>query len=119
MDLLKKMLLFPAAMALTLGWLWYDHRPVAPPEATMSQVRDEAARGGYRLMETEELAKICAQPPPGFLLVDTRQTWEFRCGYIPGAVNFPMEPTWWSRWRARGPIRNLLGPDKNRLVVFY
>jgi hypothetical protein len=108
-----------AAMALTLGALWYSHRPVVVQEATLEEVQAEAARGGYRLIATEELAKIYEQPPPGLLLVDTRQDWEYRTGHLKGAVNFPMEPTWWSRWRSQGRLAALLGPDKNRLVVFY
>lgn len=105
--------------ALTLGVLWRLHRPPVVKEATMAEVQAEAARGGYRLIGTEELAKICQQPPPGFLLVDTRQAWEYQSGYIEGAVNFPMEPTWWCRWRSETPLAKLLGPDKSRLVVFY
>ncbi len=85
----------------------------------MAQIQAEAAQGGYRLMGTEELAKVCQNPPKGFLLVDTRQPWEYQSGYIQGAVIFPMEPTWWCRWRSEAPLAKLLGPDKARLVVFY
>jgi len=107
------------AVVLTLGFLWQAHRPVAVEEASMAQVHAEAVRGGYRLINTEELAKIYQQPPADFLLVDTRQDWEYRSGHIKGAVNFPLEPNWWGRWRAKGRLAALLGPDKNRLVVFY
>jgi rhodanese-related sulfurtransferase len=51
--------------------------------------------------------------------VDTRQEWEYRTGHIDGAVNFPMEPTGWARWRNRGPMETFLGPDKERGIVFY
>ena len=85
----------------------------------MAQVQAEAASGGYQLMDTAGLAKLYQQPPPGFLLVDTRQDWEYRSGHIKGAVNFPIEPTWWGRFRSQGRLAALLGPDKNRLVVFY
>jgi hypothetical protein len=112
-------LLALAAATLTLGALWYIHRPVIPQEATMAEVRAEAAGGGYRLINTEELAQVFKKPPGNFLLVDTRQDWEYRSGHIQGAVNFPMEPTWWSRWRSQGRLGALLGPDKDRLVVFY
>ncbi|RPJ10359.1 MAG: rhodanese-like domain-containing protein, partial [Deltaproteobacteria bacterium] len=53
------------------------------------------------------------------LLVDTRQEWEYRTGHIEGAVNFPMEPTGWSRWRKADALKELLGPDQDRKVVFY
>jgi predicted sulfurtransferase len=105
--------------ALTLGVLWYVNRPVIPIEATWEDVKAEARRGGYQLINTEELAKLYQQPPPKFLLVDTRQDWEYRSGHMKGAVNFPLEPTWWSQWRSQGRMASLLGPDKDRRVVFY
>jgi hypothetical protein len=107
------------AAALTIGVLWYFNLPVIPQEATWQDVKTEAQRGSYHLINTEELAKLYRQPPANFLLVDTRQDWEYRSGHIKGAVNFPIEPTWWSRWRSQARLTSLLGPDKNRLVVFY
>jgi rhodanese-related sulfurtransferase len=53
------------------------------------------------------------------MLVDTRQEWEYRTGHIEGAINFPMEPTGWSRWRKADALLNVLGPNKNQLIVFY
>jgi rhodanese-related sulfurtransferase len=52
-------------------------------------------------------------------MVDTRQEWEYRTGHIKGALNFPMEPTGWARWRKKGALSKFLGPDKNQLIVFY
>ena len=108
-----------AAVILTLGALWYIHRPVIPPETTLAEVEAEAARGGYRLITTEALAELYRQQPSKVLLVDTRQDWEYRSGHIKDAVNFPLEPSWWSRWRSQGRLAALLGPDRDRLVVFY
>jgi hypothetical protein len=107
------------AVILTLGSLWYVNRPVAVQEATVAQVQAEAARGGYRLIDTASLAKIYQQPPANFLLVDTRQDWEYRSGHMKAALNFPIDPTWWGRFRAQGRLAALLGPDKDRLAVFY
>jgi Rhodanese-like domain len=108
-----------AAVILTLGALWYIQRPVIPQEATLADVQAEAVRGGYRLITTEALAELYRQPGAKLLLVDTRQDWEYRSGHIQGAVNFPMEPTAWSRWRSQGRMEDLLGPDRTQLVVFY
>ncbi len=107
------------AIILTLGILWQVNRPVAVQEATPAQVQAEAADGGYHLIDTAALAKIYQQPPANFLLVDTRQDWEYRSGHMKAAVNFPIDSTWWGRLRARGRLAALLGPDKDRLVVFY
>ena len=119
MDRRRTLTMALMAAILTLSALWYAHRPVAVREATMDDVRAEAARGGYRLISTEELAKLYRQPPANLLIVDTRQDWEYRSGHIKGAVDFPMEPGWWARWRAQKRLAALLGPDKDRLVVFY
>ena len=68
----------------------------------------EAKAGGYRLITTEELAERYRQDSKELLLVDTRQEWEYRTGHIKGAVNFPMEPTWWSRWRKAAALKAFL-----------
>jgi predicted sulfurtransferase len=114
--------LLSALMALVIAGvgLWFTHRPLPPPhEATQEEVRGEAARGDYHLITTEELARVYREAPQNLLLVDTRQDWEYRTGHIRGAVNFPMEPTWWARWRAQGPLTALLEPHRNKAVVFY
>ncbi len=107
------------AVVLTVGVLWYSTRPVITKEATWEDVRAEAQAGGYRLINTQELAKLHQQDPQKVLLVDTRQDWEYRTGHIPGSVNFSMEPTAWARWRAQGPLAKFLGPDRDRTIVFY
>ena len=84
---------------LTLGALWYLNRPVITKEPTREDIKAEAQSGGYRLINTAELAALYRQDPQKVLLVDTRQDWEYRTGHIKGAFNFPIEPTWWSRWR--------------------
>jgi len=108
-----------AAMVLTLGVLWYLHRPIIAQEATWEDVKAEAQSGGYRLLTTEELAKLYRQDSQKLLLVDTRQDWEYRTGNIQGAVNFPIEPSAWGRWRSQEALGQFLGPDKDRLIVFY
>lgn len=106
------------AVLLVVGSLWLTSRAVTPKTATMEDVAAEAETGGYRLIATGELAAAYGRAPQP-LLVDTRQDWEYRAGHIEGAVLFPMEPTWWSRWRKADDLARLLGPDKGRPVVFY
>jgi hypothetical protein len=119
MELKRTLVLTFLALLLTLGGLWYAHRPSAPPVASWQEVQAEAARGGYRLITTAELAARARLKPQNLLLVDTRQEWEYRTGHMDGAVNFPIEPTWWGRLKARGALAELLGPDKSRFIVFY
>ena len=107
------------AITLTIGFIWYGNRSVTPQKADWDDVRAEAAKGGYQLISTDKLWQQYKSNPEGLFLIDTRQEWEYRSGHIQGAINFPMEPTWLSRWRKKGDLETVLGPDKNRLIVFY
>lgn len=115
----KTTLLALAAVVITAGALWLTNRAVAPSQATWEDVLSEAKAGGYQIMTAEELAERYQKDPSRLLLVDTRQEWEYRTGHIRGALNFPVEPTWWARWRKSDDLKAFLGPDKERLVVFY
>lgn len=108
-----------AAVVLTAFFVWYGQRPTTPESVTWQDVAAEAAAGGYRLISTEELAERYRTGSSNLLLVDTRQEWEYRTGHIRGALNFPMEPTWWSRWIEADDLEEFLGPDKDRTIVFY
>jgi hypothetical protein len=113
---------FPMALAavlMTMVFVWHTQRPVTPKQATWDNVRAEAASGGYRIITTEELAARYLKNPSDLMLVDTRQGWEYHTGHMEGALNFPMEPTWWARWRKGGELKTFLGADKERGLVFY
>jgi len=114
-----KVLLAIVAIAIAVGVQWYSNRTVLPKTATWEDVLAEARRGGYQLISTKELLERFNNDPQNLLLVDTRQEWEYRTGHIKGAVNFPMEPTWLSRWQKKGELESFLGSDKNRFIVFY
>ena len=117
MNSSRTLILTIIAVSFAVAALWWTNQAVTPKEATWEDVKAEAQRGGYRLITTEELASLYSQQKP--MLIDTRQDWEYRTGHIQGAINFPIEPTWWSRWRKADALKELLGPDKDRLLVFY
>lgn len=119
MNRVRKTLLAFVAIAITTGALWFNNRIVTPKEATWKDVQAEAKQGGYHLINTEELWKRYSKNRASLLLVDTRQEWEYRTGHIKGALNFPMEPTWLSRWRKKGALKTFLGSNMARLLVFY
>ena len=113
-------LLALAAVGVTIGLSWQAHRPPPPAkEATWAEVETQAKEGGYQLITTQELGRLYRQESGRLLLVDTRQDWEHRTGHIKGAVNFPLEPTRWAEWRSQGSLARVLGPDKDRTLVFY
>jgi hypothetical protein len=115
----KTVLLAILAVAITMGALWYANRTLTPRKASWNDVLAEADRGGYRMISTEELWQHYQKKPHDLLLVDTRQEWEYRTGHIKNALNFPIEPTWLSRWRKKSALEKFLGPDKDRFIVFY
>ena len=86
---------------------------------TMEDVRAEAVRGGYRLIDFGELRGRLEREPGRVLLVDTRQDWEYRTGHIPDSINFSFEPTRWSRLKNRSALKAALGADTSRPLVFY
>lgn len=92
---------------------------VQPPEQSYDAVIAEAKKGGYRLIEIDRLQQVYQQAGDDIILVDTRQDWEYHAGYIKGAVNFPMEPTWLARLTQQGVLEQFLGPDKTKTIVFY
>jgi 3-mercaptopyruvate sulfurtransferase SseA len=115
----KSIVLALLAVVMTVGALWFTSRAVTPKEATWEDVLAEAGAGGYKIITTEDLAKAYRKDSSALLLVDTRQEWEYRTGHMKGALNFPMEPTWWSRWRKAGALESFLGQDRERTIVFY
>ena len=119
MQLNRTLIMTLIAVVAALSALWFTTGAVTPKEATWDDVLAEAKNGGYRIITTQELGAAYSTNANEFFLVDTRQEWEYRTGHISGAINFPMEPTWWSRWRKADALKELLGPDKDRKVVFY
>lgn len=107
------------AVLLTVGALWFTNRAVTPKQATWDDVLAEGKNGGYGIITTEALSERYQKDANSLLLVDTRQEWEFRTGHLKGAVNFPIEPTWWSRWRKASALETFLGQDKASTVIFY
>lgn len=93
-------------------------------------VRDnEAIRGGYRIVSTEELEGWLDKIDPrwlsdreSMLVVDTTPYVEsYRRHHIPYAAHFafPMEEMKQLDARTKMEFEKILGPDKDRKIVFY
>lgn len=119
MKVVKKNFMALAVICLTISALWFTNRVVTPKDASWEDVVSESKAGGYQLIKTDDLREKQTEDPDKLLIVDTRQEWEFRTGHIKHAVNFPMEPTWLSRWQKKAALEKFLGPDKDRTIVFY
>jgi 3-mercaptopyruvate sulfurtransferase SseA len=112
------LLALTAAVFLGGRWWWRGRAP-GPKEVEWPEVMAGAESGGYGLITTGEVAQRYRRDPQSLLLVDTRPAGEYRAGHIRGAVNLPLTPTRWGRWRSRRLLAALLGADKERLAVFY
>jgi len=119
MKTMRTLLLPVVALSAALSILWYIHRPAPIVTSNMEQVQQEADRGGYRLIDVATLAKLYQTDRERLLLIDTRQEWEHRAGHIAGSDNFPIEPTWWARWRRKADLAAALGPAGDKTIVFY
>jgi thiosulfate/3-mercaptopyruvate sulfurtransferase len=81
----------------------------------------EVARGGYKVVATKELKSWIDQKKP-MLIVDTMPYEDsYKKQHIPGAVQmeFPIPEMTSLDDKTKGALIKLLGPDKNRLIVFY
>ena len=116
---LRTILLPTLAVILTTVVVWYQHLSGQPRMASWNETLREAQKGGYQIIGTEQLWDLFRNQPDQILVVDVRQKWEYRTGYIKNAINFPMEPSWWARLTKRSDLRALLGPDINRKIIFY
>ena len=81
----------------------------------------EAARGGYGIVTTQELNGWIDQKK-SMLIVDTMPYADsYVKQHIPGAVSmvFPIPEMKSLDDKTKADIEKLLGPDKNRVIVFY
>ncbi len=81
----------------------------------------EVARGAYKVVDTKELKSWLDQNKP-MLIVDTMPYEEsYKKQHIPGAVQieFPSPEMKSLDDKTKSALVKLLGPDKNRLIVFY
>lgn len=85
----------------------------------VAAVQQEAERGKYQLIDAETLWDLYQDDTKNILLIDTRQEWEYRTGHITEAISFSMEPTWFDRLIQRHALAQVLGPDKELILVFY
>jgi len=81
----------------------------------------EVQRGGYKVVGTQEL-KGWIDQKKAMLIVDTMPYADsYAKQHVPGAVQmeFPIPEMTKLDDKTKAALEKLLGPDKNRLVVFY
>jgi hypothetical protein len=90
-------------------------------ERVRGQIVNEARKGGYQLITPEEVKKEYLTDPAEFFLVDTRQEWSYQMQHIKGSLHIDFAPIWWNQYSPmmRSEMKKLLGPDKDKKIVFY
>ncbi len=81
----------------------------------------EVGRGGYKVVTTEEL-KAWVDQKKAMLIVDTMPLEDsYKKNHIPGAVQmeFPIPEMTQIDDKQKAELEKLLGPDKNRVIIFY
>lgn len=107
--------LYGSAFALEWGTKELDTEKLAV------QFSNQVAKGGYKVVTTEEL-KGWIDKKENMLIVDTMPLEDsYKKNHIPGALQleFPVEEMSQLDEATKTKLEKLLGPDKNRKIVFY
>jgi len=108
-----------AFLAVT-GAVWAADKELENEKIAVKFER-EVERGGYKVITTQEL-KVWLDQKKDMLIVDTMPADNFKKQHIPGAVNFEIQRTpelTEMSDKMKTDFEKLLGPDKNRTIVFY
>jgi len=118
---MKRMMYITVLFFLFLSYAAQAQAESQNANLVRNQIVAEAKRGGYQLITPEELKKEYLKDSSAFLLVDTRQEWAYQMQHIKGASHIDFTPTWWNQYSpvTRSEMKKLLGPDKNKKVIFY
>ena len=112
--------LLVAVAAVAAGlWRLKVRRGARAGLGTWEDILARAGQGGYQLIDTTALARLYLANDNNLLLVDTRPHEKHQESHIEGAVSFPLAPTRRARRSCRRGLAALLGPDKQRRLVFY
>lgn len=104
-----------------LSYVFLAHAGAQDSAKAWDKVVSESKKAGYQLITPEDLKNEYEKDPTSFLLVDTRQEWSYQMQHITGAVHIDFAPTWWNQYSPmmRSEMKSVLGPYKDKKVVFY
>ena len=118
---MKKILFASLMLFLFLNCVAWAEPAKQDSSSAWNKVVAEAKAAGYQLISPDELKHEYQKDPASFLLVDTRQEWSYQMQHIKGAVHIDFAPIWWNQYSPmmRSEMKDLLGPDKDKKIVFY
>ena len=123
----RKGMILVSVLALMSAFIWCGAAFAAwgdkelETEKTAVNFYGEVVRGNYKVVTTAEL-KGWVDQKKDMLIVDTMPYDDsYKKQHIPGAVNFPLpipEMTQMDE-KTKAAFEKMLGPNKDRLIVFY
>lgn len=115
---IKCLLASPVILVLVLGILTCAGSREEP--SWLQQARDEAKNDGTELISAPEL-KALYESGKEFTIIDVRPEYEYRDGHLPQAkgLEFDLGDKLELKPEKQEALIRLLGPDKQRLIVFY
>jgi phage shock protein E len=86
----------------------------------LQQARDESKKDGYELISAPEL-KALYESGKDVTIIDVRPEYEYLAGHLSKAnsLEFDLGDKLEMKPEKKSSLISLLGPDKQRLVVFY
>jgi thiosulfate/3-mercaptopyruvate sulfurtransferase len=123
----RKGMILVSVLALMSAFIWCAAASAAwgdkelETEKTAVNFYKEVARGNYKIVTTQEL-KGWMDQKKDMLIVDTMPYDDsYKKQHIPGAVNFvlPIPEMTQMDEKTKAAFEKMLGPNKDRLIVFY
>ena len=117
---IKRLLVYPVILILVMGTLTAAAPDSREQPAWLQQARDEAKQDGYELISAPEL-KALYESGKDFSIIDVRPEYEYRDGHLSnaGSLEFDLGDKLELKPEKQAALINLLGPDKQRTIVFY
>lgn len=107
-------------LVLVLGFLTAAATSSSQEPAWLQQAMDEAKQDGYELITAPRL-KALYESRKEFTIIDVRPEYEYRDGHLSnaGSLEFDLGDKLELKPEKEAALIHLLGPDKQRTVVFY
>ena len=107
-------------LVLVLGFLTAAAAGSREEPAWLQQAMNEAKQDGYELITAPKL-KALYESGKDFAIIDVRPEYEYRDGHLSNAVSleFDLGDKLELKPEKEAALIHLLGPDKQRTVVFY
>ena len=118
---IKRLFIYPVTFFLVLGIQTAAVAAGSREEpAWLQQARDEAKQDGYELITAPEL-KAIYESGKDFTIIDVRPEYEYRDGHLSHAkgLEFDLGDKLELKPDKQAALVNLLGPDKQHMIVIY